>query len=191
MLLKKTIQPQLFILSGPSGVGKNAIINSLIKVMSNLRKVVTCTTRAKRSNEKEGKDHYFITVNDFKNKIKKGYFLEWAYVHRDYYGTPLEKIKKNKNKKLIMEIDVQGALQIKKKISSTTLIFLKPDVFPNLLRRLKKRGQMSKVDLAIRLKKSYRQEMKLSKFYDYIIVNRENKLPETIDKIKKIINNNG
>lgn len=177
----------LFILSGPSGVGKNAIVNSLARVTPNLKKVVTCATRARRPKEKEGRDHYFITVNDFKNKIKKRYFLEWAYVHRDYYGTPLKEIEKNKNKKLIMEIDVQGALQIKKKIPEAVLIFVKPDSLKNLLRRIARRGKMEKKDLETRLKKSYPKEMELSKFYDYVVVNKEGKLDETVRKVKEIM----
>lgn len=180
----------LFILSGPSGVGKNAILRELLKVAPNLKKVITHTTRKRRLKEKEGKDHCFITVDDFKKKIKKGYFLEWAYVHRDYYGTPVKEIKENIKKKLIMEIDVQGALQIKKKIPQAILIFIKPDSLKNLLRRISHRGKMTSKDLEIRLKKSYPREMRLSRFYDYIIVNRENRLNETVAKIRKIIKGN-
>lgn len=189
MLLKKIIKSQLYILSGPSGVGKNAILRELLKVAPSLKKVITYTTRKRRLKEKEGKDHCFITVDDFKKKIKKGYFLEWAYVHRDYYGTPVKEIKENIKKKLIMEIDVQGALQVKKKIPQAILIFIKPDSLKNLLRRISRRGKMTSKDLEARLK-SYPQEMKLSRFYDYIIVNRENRLNETVAKIRKIIKGN-
>jgi guanylate kinase len=168
-------------------VGKNAILRELLKVTPNLKKVITCTTRKRRLKEREGKDHFFVTAERFKKMIKEKKFLEWAYVHRDYYGTPTEAIQKNKKKKLILEIDVQGALQIKKKIPQAVLIFIKPDSLKNLLRRISHRGKMGTQDLEIRIKKSYPQEMELSKFYDYAVVNKEGKLDETVRKVKEII----
>ena len=180
---------KLFVLSGPSGVGKNAILAKLLKKIPDLKKVVTCTTRRRRPQEKEGLDHYFVSQKEFQKMIKENRFMEWAYVHKDYYGTLKEIVEKwlSQGKKRIMEIDVQGALQIKKKIPSVVLIFIKPDSFANLFHRIAKRGKMSQADLKIRLEKSYRREMALSKFYDYIIVNREGELNKAVERIKKII----
>lgn len=187
ILMAKEAIPQLYILSGPSGVGKTVVALNLVKLIPDFKKIITCTTRAKRPKEISGKDYYFLTVSEFKKRIKENRFLEWAYVHNDYYGTPIEEINKNKDKKLLLVIDVQGALQVKKKIPGSILIFLKPDSFKNLFSRLKKRGKMAKSDLETRLKKSYQKEIRLSKFYDYVIINKENKLEEAVHKIKKIL----
>jgi guanylate kinase len=175
----------LFIISGPSGVGKTFIIKKIIKLNPDFKRVITCTTRKKRQNEKHGQDYYFLSKKQFEEKIKNKEFFEWAVVHENYYGSLKKEIKKNIS--LIMNIDFQGMLQIKKKKIKAIFIFIKPKSLNELKNRIKKRGKTKEKDLKIRLDNVKNKIQQAKKYYDYIIVNEENKFNQTVEKILKIL----
>jgi len=153
-----------------------------------LKNSVTYTTRTKRLGKKEDKTIIHVSEQDFRKKINAGDFLEWAVVHGNFYGTAAKIIKKRLNdNSILMNIDVQGALQIKNKLpQKTVLIFLKTKTIRELIRRINKREKMPKAILELRLKNA-RRELILAKKYDYLVVNKRNQLKETIANVKKII----
>ncbi|MFH1838619.1 MAG: guanylate kinase [Candidatus Kuenenbacteria bacterium] len=178
----------LFIISGPSGVGKTSIIKKIIKLNPHFKRVITCTTRKKRCHEKHGQDYYFLSKKQFEKKIKNKEFLEWAIVHKNYYGTLKKTVEFFKeNISLIINVDFQGALQIKKKKIKAVFIFIKPKSLNELINRIKKRGKIKKEDLKIRLNNAKNEIKQAKKYYDYVIINEENKLNQTVEKILKII----
>ena len=176
----------LFIISGPSGAGKTFVIKKIIELDPSLKCIIACTTREKRSNEKHGKDYFFLSEKKFKEKIKNREFLEWAIVHNNYYGT-LKKTVENVKKSLILNIDFQGALQIKKKKIKAVFIFIKSESLDKLKSRIEKRGKIEKQDLEIRLNNARNEIRQAKKYYDYIIINRENKSDQAVEKILQII----
>lgn len=188
--IQKKHTGKLFILSGPSGVGKTVVADKLLDKSKKLHRVITYTTRSKRRNEKHGRDYYFVSPEKFKKLLEKNFFIEWAEVHNHLYGTPKPAIEKHlkKNKNVILVIDIQGAQQVKKILPETILIFIKPDNMHHLESRIKKRkGSMSEEDLIIRLANAKKELTIAKKEYDHIVINRENKIEHTINDILKII----
>lgn len=181
---KKT---KLFIISGLSGSGKSSVVKGLGGKIK-FAQLVTTTTRPKRKGEKDGKSYYFVTEKKFKKLIKSGQFLEWSKVYGHYYGSTRKEMKKALRKKssIILIIDCQGAKKIKKEISEAKVIFLTVESLKSLKNRLLKRGQDSLAVIARRLGEA-RIELKTLKNWDYVAINRENRLKETIEKVKGII----
>src|SRR5258708_1199095 len=128
----------LIVLSSPSGGGKTTIAHALLKKDKNIVRSISCTTRKPRIGEKNGKDYFFVTPSKFKSLISKRSFLEWAKVHRNFYGTPSrwvdEQLKKGKD--VLFVIDVQGGKTIKRKVPGSILIFVKPPSLKVLKERL-------------------------------------------------------
>ncbi len=182
---------KIFIISGPSGVGKTSAAKGVLRKLPFLKTTLTYTTRTKRLGKKEDKTIIHIGEEEFRQKIAQGEFLEWAIVHENFYGTDARFVQQRlKKHSLLMNIDVQGALQIKAKIpKKTVLIFLKADSFDELTNRIKKREKMPQAILDIRLKNA-RRELSLAKKYDYVIINKTGQLEETINQIMKIITKN-
>ncbi len=176
---------ELFILSAPAGGGKTTIAQLLLKEIPNLYKITTCTTRKPRKGEVDGKDYYFLSTEEFEEKIKQGEFLEYAKVHGNYYGTPKSEVERliNEGKDVLLIIDVQGMMQIKGKIRPMTTIFLIPPSFDELINRMRKRGD-SEEEIKKRIETAKR-EIPLWKEYDYIVIN--DVLLEAKDNIKRII----
>lgn len=179
---------KIFIISGPSGVGKTTVAKGVIKKLPYLKTSVTYTTRTKRLGKHEDKAIIHISGEEFRKKISAGEFLEWAVVHDNFYGTDknvvLQELKKNS---ILMNIDVQGALQIKEKMpASTILIFLKTRSLDELKKRIVKREKMPEAILQLRLTNA-KKELKLSSKYDYNIYNEKNKSKDTIKKVVEII----
>ncbi|HCA67077.1 MAG: guanylate kinase [Candidatus Jacksonbacteria bacterium RIFOXYA2_FULL_44_7] len=184
----KNGEHKVFIISGPSRVGKEAITNSLLRKRSlNLKKVVTGTTRERRPSEIEGKHFYFFTTEEFMEKIKDGYFLEWAIYGAKYYGTPIQEIRgiQRSGKYALMNIEVHGAGQVARKLSDVVRIFIKPDSLLTLRKRME-RAKFTKHQITDRLKTAKR-ELAESKKYDYIVVNRDGHLRQTIAEVSAII----
>lgn len=163
---------QLFVVSAPSGVGKTTIIQSILSSRPELRFSVSCTTRSPRPGEVDGKDYRFLDREDFLQGIRAGRFLEWAEVHGSYYGTDGEQVKEwtAAGLHVLLDIDVQGARQVRCAFPSAQTIFILPPSMEVLAERLKKRGTESAEQLALRLAAAKR-EMQESPWYDYIIVN--------------------
>ncbi|MCK4463540.1 MAG: guanylate kinase [Candidatus Omnitrophica bacterium] len=179
-------KPNLFILSAPSGCGKTSIVNKVLQSLRGVSRSVSVTTRLPRGREKIRRDYYFVSETSFKNKAKKGDFLEWAKNFGYYYGTPKKAVydKLKKGKDLILTIDVKGALQVRRKMSDCVMIFITPPSLEELLRRLRKRGTDKSKEISKRLRIA-KKEISFSRKYDYIIIN--DKLEDAVRKLKSII----
>lgn len=180
---------QLIIISGPSGVGKGTICEIVLNKNTNLVKSVSVTTRKKRKGEIEGVNYFFRTLDEY-NKIKENNgFLETFSIYGNFYGTPLNFVKENieKGKSVLLEIDVQGAMEVKRKMPEAKLIFITPPSIEHLKQRLKKRNTEDENSYNKRIE-SAKQEIEQKDNYDYIVTNDTlNKATEdVIDIINKI-----
>ncbi|NUM37370.1 MAG: guanylate kinase [Candidatus Brocadiae bacterium] len=183
----KTKQGKLFVISGPSGVGKTTICKELCASFSNLKWSVSCTTRQKRNQEVEGQDYYFLSKEKFLERIQQDGFIEYALVHGNYYGTPKKEIEESlqKGNNCLLEIDVQGGRKVKSDSAYTSvLIFIAPPAMNTLLERLHGRHSDTEETIQKRIQNA-QKEMKDADFYDYIVVNEN--LQECIEKVKKIV----
>lgn len=176
-MIKTKKQGLLIVLSGPSGVGKDTVSNVVLEQNPNLWKSISMTTRSPRENEIDGIDYYFVTKEEFKEKIKKQEFLEYAKFNNNYYGTPRSKVveKLNEGKDVILVIDIQGALQIKERYDKALFIFLLPPSMKVLKKRLVNRKTDTLGAIDERFKTAYQEINELPK-YHYVIVNDEIKL---------------
>ncbi len=175
----------LIVVSGPSGVGKDTLVQEYL-TNNDAFLSISATTRKKRKNDVDGRDYYFLTKSEFEKKIKEGEFLEYATYNNCYYGTPKSKIEEllNEGKDVILIIEVQGGLQIKEKIQDSILIFLLPPSLEVLEERLRKRNSDSEDMIKNRLNIAL-DEIILSSKYDYTIVNGN--LENSKEKLKYII----
>tara|TARA_S200000501_G_scaffold353209_1_gene372783 strand:+ start:36773 stop:37351 length:579 start_codon:yes stop_codon:yes gene_type:complete len=161
-------------ISAPSGSGKTTLCKALRKVREDILWSVSYTTREPRKNENNGLDYYFISKNQFKERIKKNNFIEWQNVHGNYYGTPrfIFKDAIKENKILLFEVDVKGALSLKENNPENTFtIFILPPSLEDLRIRLIKRGSDSQERIEIRLNR-LKEEMKYKDFFDFVIINK-------------------
>ena len=178
----------LIILSAPSSCGKNVIADALLKQFPGLERVITATTRAPRSEEHNGRDYYFWTLQEFQDHVAQGDMLEWAHVHNLMVGIPrisLEKIVQA-HKVPLLVIDVQGAKTIKQQWPGAVSIFVKPENLKVMRAWLVARGRNTPQEIEIRLK-SAEQELAEVPTYDHVIVNRDGKLQETISEVARIV----
>ena len=177
----------LIILAAPSGTGKSTICKQILQLREDVEFSISYTTRAPRPGEENGKDYFFISQKEFAKKIKSNDFLEYAKVHTDFYGTDknyvLSRLKAGKH--ILLDIDVQGASQIKKdtELNSFSVFVMAPSI-DVLLKRIDKRGQNSPQDIAVRLE-SMRKELKRVKEFDYLVINAE--LGKAVNRINNII----
>ncbi|MEA3442146.1 MAG: guanylate kinase [Chloroflexota bacterium] len=178
----------LIIISGPSGVGKDAVLARMKEKGYPFYYAITATTRQKRAGEKHGRDYYFFAPDQFQSMIKKGELLEWAEVYGNYYGVPKEEITwaLSQGKDAILKVDVQGAATLKKILPQAVFIFLMPPSTAELERRLKGRSSDLEKDLTLRLEKA-REEIERLPLFDYAITSYENKLDDIISQIQAII----
>ena len=186
-MLKKNNRGRLIVISSPSGAGKTTITKKLTSKKKNIELSVSITTRKPRPNEIANKDYTFVNKENFQKLIKKKYFLEYAKVFGNYYGTLKKNINKKirQNKKIILDIDWQGARQIKKQLpKSTTTIFILPPSLKELKKRLTKRESNAKF-INLRMSKA-KKEITHWKEYDYVVVN--DNLKKCISEIKSILN---
>ncbi len=163
----------LFVISSPSGGGKSSLIEALLSdpYAKRLSLSISFTTRRKRSNEKNGKNYYFVNSDEFKKKIKNNDFLEFAEVFKNFYGTD-KKITEEllKTRDLLLELDWQGAFNIKEQFNSVKNIFLIPPSYNILRNRLEKRGTESEESITMRLSAA-KEEISKYPFYDYLVLN--------------------
>jgi guanylate kinase len=167
-------RPLIYIVSGPSGSGKSTLVAKL-RELPGLLFSVSCTTRPPRATEASGKWYDFISEEEFDRRARRGEFLEYAQVFgRHWYGTPKRWLDEAREKKLdlVLEIDVQGAAQVKQKMPDSVAIFVLPPSRQELERRLRERGQDSVDSIARRLERA-RQEMQRFREYDFVVVNND------------------
>ncbi len=181
---------KVIVISGPSGVGKTTIYKRLLdEFQDKIEFSISATTRKPRENEKDGVDYYFISKEEFQNKVDNGEFIEWANVYGNYYGTLKSEIDRIlKNKHCLLDIDVQGGLNVKKKFYNSYLIFIKPPSIEVLRERLLKRHLDKDIEIEKRLTFA-ENEINKSYFYDFIVVNDDlESCYQTIkEKIKTIL----
>lgn len=186
---------KLYVVSAPSGCGKGTILSEVLKNNDNLFYSVSATTRCPRDGEEDGINYYFLSVEDFKKEIENGGMLEYAQFCDNYYGTPKQKVldKLNKGIDVILEIETNGAMQIKKAMSEAILIFILPPSVSELRRRLNKRGT-EKQDIIDKRVNEAEAEIKKACKYDYIMINDELEKAiadfEAILKASKLTNEN-
>ena len=181
---------KLFVISGPSGVGKDTILNHMKKIYPSNHYVVTVTTRKKRVNEIDGKDYFFVTNKKFQDMIDSNEFLEWATVYNNNYGVPKNQVflALSENKNVIIKADIQGAKTIKNTLDGTTTIFINPPDISKLADHLSSRMSESKESFRLRMETSL-LEIESQNEFDHVVNNPEGKIDQTLEKINAIISN--
>lgn len=179
-------QGRLFIISAPSGGGKTTLSKAVVNRFKDILYSVSYTTRSPRNGEQNGVDYYFIQKKDFLKRIESGYWAEWAGVHGNYYGTSAEFLEKglSSGRDMLLDIDVQGSLQILKNYPNSITIFIMPPSLETLRKRLEMRRTESRTTIKRRLLTA-EKEMNQKDLYRYIIVNDE--LSVSIEKLAAII----
>ena len=181
-------RPLLIVISGPSGVGKDSVIQRMKDRKLPFHFVVTATTRPPRPNEKHGVDYFFVSREEFARMIEQDELLEYAYVYNDYKGIPKAQVRQAlaSGQDVIMRVDVQGAATIRKLCPEALLIFLTTRDEQELVRRLQARQTESPEELNLRIAMA-RKELKRIQEFDYVVVNREAQLDQTVETIQAII----
>lgn len=164
----------LTVISGPSGCGKDTVTQELLKKRKNIWVSISCTSRLPRPNEENGKDYYFLTKEEFENKIKNNEMLEYAEYADNYYGTPKEYIQSHldNGEDVFLIIEIQGAMKIKELLPETLFIFILPPSMKELKNRLENRKTETKEKIDKRFKQAYTEINEVSK-YNYVVVNDE------------------
>ncbi len=179
-------QGLLVILSGPSGVGKDTLIDAWRQFNASIVRVVACTTRKPRKNEVDGIDYHFLNETEFEQKILNSEFLEYKKVHQSYYGTPISQVESllQDNKVAILKIDVQGALEVMDNRDDAISIFILPPSTKELKRRLTSRQTDSPEQVQIRLETALK-EIELADQYQYKVVNEN--ITTAVEQLQQII----
>lgn len=182
-------EPLLIVISGPSGVGKDTVLAEMQKRGLPFHFVVTATTRPKRPGETHGVDYFFISHTEFAQMIEDNELLEYAYVYNDYKGIPKAQVREAlaSGKDVIMRLDVQGAATIRRLCPEAVLIFLTTRDEDELVRRLKARQTESGDNFNLRIAMARKELLRIKEF-DYVVVNAEDCLDETVETIQGIVN---
>ena len=178
---------QIIVISGPSGAGKNTVFDALNAVMDDVVQTVSVTTRKPRDGEVDGVDYYFVTKEEFADKIQADEFVEYVQYGENYYGTLKSEIHQlvASGKKVILVIEVNGAFNIKREFPESKTIFIIPPSLEVLRERISGRGQNSEHETELRLRIAV-EELKQKDKYDYCVINDE--LDACVDEIYRIIN---
>lgn len=174
-------------ISAPSGAGKTSLCHELVRHDPQLHHLVSYTTRAPRPGELDGRDYTFVSKDEFRRMIDEESFAEWAEVHNNYYGTSMKRIQEvlSRGESILMDIDVQGAEQIRKReLGETTFVFILPPSMKTLSDRLRGRGSDPEDVISLRLQKAA-EEIRCYKQYDYLVVN--DKFDKALEELRAII----
>ena len=179
----------LFVISGPSGAGKGTVVEKLVSEYDSIGLSVSATTRNMRPGEIEGVSYHFVSMEEFEKMIADGKMLEYnRYVNGNYYGTPLSEVERvvSEGKDLLLEIDVNGGIQVKEKWPGAVRIMIVPPSFEELEARLKERNTETEETLNLRLERA-KEEMQLCGEYDYVVVNETGKVDKCVSDIREIM----
>ncbi|MBA7684561.1 Guanylate kinase [subsurface metagenome] len=181
-------RPLFIVLSGPSGIGKDAILTRMKESDYPLEYITTVTTRPRRAKERDNVDYHFVSTESFQEMITGNELLERANVYSNWYGVPKKPVKQalDKGQDIIVKVDIQGAATIKKILPEAVFIFLIPASMEELAIRLKQRQTESPSDLALRTKTA-EEEIKQLRLFDYIVVNKQDEIDLAVSEIKAII----
>lgn len=173
------------VLSAPSGAGKTTLVGKLLAEFPRFGYSISCTTRAPRQGEQDGRDYHFLTHDEFLKRRDEGYFAEWAEVHGNFYGTPLAPVREmlKAGKDVLFDIDVQGAAQLKLSLAEAVFVFILPPGMEELEARLRKRGLDTEETIARRLANA-RVEMLEARWYDALVVNDD--LSVAYDQLRSV-----
>lgn len=185
-IVKTKEQGNLIVISAPSGAGKGSVISRLLEREPNLWLSISMTSRQIRDNDIPGVTYYFVTKEEFEQKIKEGTFLEYATYNGNYYGTPRDKIREklDEGKDVILEIEIQGALKVKELVPDAIFIFILPPSMKELRRRLVNRGTDSMEKILDRFQTAYKEINEVTK-YNYVVINDE--LDKAVEKVHAIL----
>ncbi len=178
----------MFVLSGPSGVGKDAVLSKIRQFGRPYHFTITATTRRMRSGEEDGVDYIFLDRQTFKHMIEEGDLLEWAEVYGNLYGVPKSQVTQAQDLGLdvIMKVDVQGAATIRRLMPEATLIFLKPPDLSSLEKRMRIRNTESESEFRVKLETAY-EEMREAHLFDHVVVNHDGGIDQAAASIDRII----
>lgn len=176
----------LVVLSAASGAGKSTLSRKWLRRRQNLVFSISVTTRMPRPGEVDGRDYFFVSEPAFQSMRRRGELLEWAEVHGQFYGTPKAFVERmcRSGKNVLLDIDVQGALQVKRRFSEAVLIFITAPTFGELERRLRARRSESEADIRRRLADA-RRELRFLVRYDYAVVN--DRIPQALKRLETIL----
>tara|TARA_Y100001968_G_scaffold278441_1_gene273774 strand:+ start:5934 stop:6488 length:555 start_codon:yes stop_codon:yes gene_type:complete len=179
---------KLTLITGPSGVGKGSLVKRLLQRNNELWLSISATTRKPREGEKDGEHYFFLDHSRFKALISNGRFLEWAEFAGNFYGTPIDELNKklNEGKSVLLEIELEGARQVRNSFSDACQIFIAPPSFDELERRIRGRGTDQEDAIKRRLNRA-REELNAQKEFDVVIIN--DNLEESVIEIENLINN--
>lgn len=170
-------QGRLFVVSGPSGAGKGTLINSILPRLKDTYLSVSATTRPMRKGEQQGREYFFLSPEEFEERINQGEFLEHVDYSSNRYGTLRSEVEKSlgDGKNVILEVDLKGALEVRRQMTAAVLVFVAPPQFEELERRLKERNTEADAEIEARLERA-REELASQDEFDYIVIN------ESVDK---------
>ena len=175
----------IFVVSGPSGCGKSTLIRTVQHLLENLRFSISHTTRKRRPSEKNGEDYHFVDRGRFERMVRRGEFAEWARVHGQWYGTSWDELrKKGRRGRVVLDIDVQGARQIRDRIPDVVMIFVSPPGYDELRRRLERRREDSPAAIERRLRDAG-EEIRAYPEFDFIVINDD--LERAAEDLRSII----
>ena len=178
----------MVVISGPSGVGKDTVLEQMKLLPRQWHYIVTATTRPKRQGERDGVDYFFMSLEEYAETYEEGGFLESAEVYGRYYGVPKSQADEamNRGMDVIVKTDVQGAMTLRSKIDNALLIFIAPPSSQELGRRLRERKSEAEEDLQRRIETA-NSEMLMQDEFDYVVVNYDNKVEDVVTEIDRII----